>query len=101
MAYLNSLRYFEPTGTAREGATVFAERGCARCHGSKGEGTASGQVLRGRGDVYNTISLATSLWNHGPAMYRQAKKLSVPWPRLEDNDPGDLIVFLNSAREKP
>ncbi len=101
MAYLNSLRYFEPTGTARAGAAVFSERGCARCHGTNAEGTASGEVLRGRGEVYNSISLATSLWNHGPAMYRQARKLSVPWPRLEDSDPGDLTAFLNSTQPKP
>lgn len=101
MAYLNSFRYFEPTGTARVGATVFAERGCARCHGTNAEGTASGHVLRGRGDVYNSVSLATSLWSHGPAMYREAKKLSVAWPRLEDSDLGDLIAFLNSPQEKP
>src|SRR5262249_6831954 len=32
------------SGTAREGATVYAARGCARCHGSKGAG-GPGPVL--------------------------------------------------------
>lgn len=100
MAYLNSLRYFEPTGTAGAGASHFAERGCARCHGARAEGTASGPALRGRGGDYNTVSLATALWSHGPEMYRQTQKLSVAWPRLETSDLGDLIAFLNSPPER-
>lgn len=101
MAYLSSLRYFEPTGTAVVGSAVFSQRGCAHCHGSNAEGTPSGPVLRGRGDVYNSISLATALWSHGPEMYRQTQKLSVPWPKLEESDLGDLIAFLNAPSEKP
>ena len=33
LAFLASLRYFEPTGSAVTGAQVFSERGCAACHG--------------------------------------------------------------------
>jgi cytochrome c len=37
-AFLASLRYVEPTGSALVGAKVFSDRGCASCHGEKGEG---------------------------------------------------------------
>jgi len=101
LRFLASLRYFEPSGSAFLGERVFGERGCARCHGSKAEGTREGPALRAGSDAFTTVSLATALWRHGPAMWARAEKLGIPWPTLEATDVGDLIAFLNdSARKK-
>ena len=43
--------------------------------------------------------MAAALWRHGPAMYRRAQDLGVPWPMLAEKDVGDLIAFLNTAPE--
>jgi cytochrome c len=54
------------SGTAREGATVYVARGCARCHGSNGAG-GPGPVLVGppggnRGIV--SYAFAPLLWSY-------------------------------------
>src|SRR5437016_10302342 len=35
------------SGTPAQGATVYAERGCAACHGEKGSGGSAGPLVGG------------------------------------------------------
>ncbi len=99
VAFLSSLRYFEPVGSPLVGQTSFAERGCDHCHGAQGQGTRLGPTLRGGGRVTTSITLATALWGHGPNMYKRAQELGRPWPTLTEADVGDLVAFLNSEEE--
>ena len=101
IGFLHTLRYFEPGGSPPVGEMLFAIRGCGECHGARGEGTSLGPGIRGRGVVFSSVSLATSLWRHGPAMYQRAREHRHPWPMLKESDVGDLVVFLNSAAESP
>ncbi len=93
IAFLYSLRYFEPAGSPEAGKTLFEKRGCARCHGPVGQGTSFAPQVRGRG--LTTLTFAEALWRHGPAMYERMKTMSQPWPTLEETDVGDLVAFLN------
>lgn len=100
MAFLAGLRYFERTGSIKTGASLFTQRGCANCHGPQGEGTSKGPRLRGNGQGFGTIALATALWSHGPEMYQRTKSLGLPWPRLGEADLGDLIAFINASPQE-
>ena len=95
LQFLISLRYHEPTGSPFLGERVFGERGCARCHGGRAEGTREGPQLKAGADAFTTVSLASALWRHGPAMRTRAERLGIAWPTLEAGDMGDLISFLN------
>ena len=101
VAFLYSLHYLEPPGSPQIGASVFEWRGCARCHGTRADGTRSAPPLRGRGVVYTSTRLATNLWRHGNQMVRQSRELGQPWPELKESDIGDLLAFLNSPLEEP
>jgi len=96
LAFLASLRYFEPTGSPFVGERVFAERGCAGCHGTAAEGTGNGPKLRARADAFTTVSFTTALWRHGPRMIDRAEAMGVTWPTLQPTDVGDLVSFLNA-----
>jgi len=96
LAFLASLRYFEPTGTAAVGAKVFADRGCAACHGSLAEGTASGPPLKAGAAPFTAVSFTAALWQHGPNMVDRSIKMGMPWPTLQPTDIGDLVSFLNA-----
>jgi mono/diheme cytochrome c family protein len=100
LRFLASLRYFEPTGSPFLGQRVFAERGCASCHGPSAEGTRNAPKLRAGADAFTMVSFATALWSHGPAMNTRAEKLGIPWPSLEPGDIGELISFLNDPGRK-
>ena len=99
LAFLYSFRYAEPGGSANLGQVLFAGRGCDRCHGRLATGTREAPALRGSGKNFTSVSMAAALWRHGPAMYRRAQDLGVPWPMLAEKDVGDLITFLNTAPE--
>ena len=49
-------------------------------------------------DAFTTVSLASALWRHGPAMRVHADRLGIAWPTLEAGDMGDLISFLNDRK---
>ena len=53
-----------------------------------------------RARLLNSMSLAAALWRHGPEMYRKTQLLGIPWPKLEENDLGDLFAFLNEDQRK-
>jgi cytochrome c2 len=98
-AFLSSLHYFEPAGSALIGRTIFSQQGCSRCHGAGAEGDRLGPGLRGRGKSFTTITLATALWNHGPQMHKRTQELKIQWPTLAETDIGHLLSFLNSPLE--
>jgi mono/diheme cytochrome c family protein len=97
--FLYSLRYQEPSGSPHVGASIFAWRGCADCHGARAQGTERGPALRGRGQPYTAVRLANNLWRHGASMYEQSRKAGQSWPMLQDSDVGDLLSFLNTPVE--
>lgn len=96
LAFLASLRYFEPAGSPYVGEQVFADRGCAGCHGAAAEGTGNGPKLRPRPIAFTTVSFTTALWRHGPRMVDRAEAMGVTWPALKPTDVGDLVSFLNA-----
>jgi mono/diheme cytochrome c family protein len=96
-SFLASLRYYEPAGSRFVGERVFAERGCARCHGPKGDGGQLAPPLRKGHEAYTTVSLTTALWRHGPKMVDRLNEAGIPWPLLKPADVGDLISFLNTT----
>jgi cytochrome c2 len=99
-AFLASLRYYEPSGSALVGERVFTERGCAHCHGPGAQGTKLGPQLRSSSEAFTTVSFTTALWRHGPHMMDRAEESGQPWPVLQPGDIGDLVSFLNGPARK-
>ncbi|MFB3815906.1 MAG: c-type cytochrome [Terriglobales bacterium] len=100
IAFIYSLRYLEPGGSPHVGESVFNWRGCSRCHGDRAEGAKGGPPLRGRGQNFTAVRLASILWRHGARMYQQNQKLGQNWPELEPTDIGNILAFLNSPVEE-
>ena len=79
LVFLASLRYYEPAGSPFLGERLFAERGCAQCHGPAAEGTKSAPKLRSRGIHLTAVSFSTALWAHGqkPGFYTMTDVLGL------------------------
>jgi mono/diheme cytochrome c family protein len=95
-AFLARFRYFESEGSRETGEVIFRDRGCAGCHGTRGEGTHQAPTLRAAGRSVTLVTLATALWSDGPRMYRRFRELGQPWPTLKESEVGDIVAFLNS-----
>ena len=99
IAFLYSVRYFDLAGSPVIGKQVFSDRTCSRCHGEGGAGGEYGPRLRGRGRVLTPVTFARAMWVHGPRIYELTRELGMDWPKLEENDLGHLLVFLNTPPE--
>jgi mono/diheme cytochrome c family protein len=97
ITYLFAIRYFERPGDARVGADVYS-RSCAKCHGDEAEG-AEGPDLQHLGTGTSAVFLASTLWNHGPQMYDEARDRGLEWPLFQGHEMHDLISYLRSLEQ--
>lgn len=97
VAFLFTLDYFDPPGNAEAGRRLFTERRCVVCHQVGGTGGVVGPSLDFLKQYGTPIFLATSMWNHGPAMSEAMKAKGIPRPTLKDTELRDLIGYINSA----
>jgi mono/diheme cytochrome c family protein len=96
ISFLYSVRYSDLGGSAVIGRDLFTQRKCSQCHGADARGGEVGPNLR-KGDKLRTpVTLALSLWSHGPHMYDKAQELGLGWPTLNEGDLNHLLAFLNS-----
>ena len=88
----------EISGNAELGWGVFQSR-CMPCHSVRGQGGSVGPELGPESDLpLTTAQFASVLWNHAPAMLRQARENRISPPVLQGNDMADLRTFLASLR---
>lgn len=86
-------------GDPATGQALFQSKGCALCHLPDSSGKRIGPDLSTQGAWYMTATqIAGEMWNHGPAMWERMRGLSIPVPRLEDNEMADLIAYLYLLR---
>jgi cytochrome c2 len=95
VAYLFAQRYFEKEGNAARGARVFETKGCASCHERLRRETGAPDLTMAN-ERYSPITVAASLFRHGPAMLERMEKQNVSWPRFTAAEMEDVIAFLNS-----
>jgi hypothetical protein len=86
------------TGSPQAGKTDYVRDGCTTCHGSEGQGTRHGPVLRIAGGFFNSVTLAAKLGKSEHKMYQRARSLKVSRPSLAEGELNDLVSFLNNFR---
>ena len=92
------------SGTPAQGATVYAERGCALCHGEKGTGGPSGPLVGGgpldRADR-DPVKLIGNYWPYATTIFDFTRR-AMPWasPKtLTDNDVYALTAYILSLNK--
>jgi mono/diheme cytochrome c family protein len=96
LAYLFTVRYFEPNGSARRGAALLKDKGCLACHSVNGKGTAGGVDFARSTVVGTPAALTASLWNHSRAMEAEAEKRRIALPELRGAELADISAYLAS-----
>ncbi len=91
VAYLFSMRYFDEPGDVERGKKVFAQKQCNLCHGKGGKMVS----LAGMKGKISPIFMAQAMWNHGPGMLEQMRKLKISWQEITGKEMVDLMEYLN------
>ena len=87
------------SGTPAQGATVYAERGCALCHGEKGSGGPGGPLVGG-GSLNSTdrdpVKLIGNYWPYATTIFDFTRR-AMPWQQpktLTDNEVYALTAYI-------
>ncbi len=91
------VRFLQPPNP-NTGRRLFAAKGCARCHGSSGGGTAFGPDLRTATQRLRVSEIAGELWNHSSQMAEAMRARGISFPRFQGNEMADVIAFLYYMR---
>src|SRR6201997_3203146 len=87
------------SGTSAQGAEVYAERGCALCHGDKGSGGPSGPLVGG-GPLNSTdrdpVKLIGNYWPYATTIFDFTRR-AMPWQQpktLTDDEVYALTAYI-------
>ncbi len=102
LAYLSSLSRSRP-GDLKAGAETFTAKGCTGCHSTiaAADSTATsstGPNLTRLQESLTPVSIARTMWNHGPAMLQQMESSSIPWPLFNGKELADTLAYLESIQ---
>lgn len=92
VAYLSTVQYFQPTGSAGAGRAHLESRGCLGCHSLDGRGTKGGVDLAKVVDLDSKAAVIAALWNHGNVAPRTAADIT-RWPKLTARQAADIAAF--------
>jgi len=92
ISHLYFLSFVGRPGRPREGAALFAEKGCAGCH----RGTSAAVDLAGSSVAADSTALSAAMWNHAPEMHTLMAERAVAWPKFEVGEMEDLAAYLRT-----
>ncbi len=93
-AYLYFLKFFDESGDATRGRSIFNEKGCSSCHPLSGKGNEGEPGLDQFPQNISPVFLTQSIWNHGPVMIAHMVKLGMKWPVFEGTEMMDLLDYI-------
>jgi len=95
-AFLYTARYLDERGDPNKGDLLFREKGCGRCHALRGGGGRIRPDLGALEGVDTPIRWTEAMWNHAPAMEKDAERLHIPWPVFEGHEMNDLLAYVRA-----
>ena len=99
-AYLFLSRYDGRQGDVARGELTYREKGCASCHGDRGEGNV-GPALRPVAAGQPKEMVVQQMWNHAPEMGVKMSTYGVPWPHVDADEMAHLFAFLTGWKPEP
>ncbi|MBI3697230.1 MAG: c-type cytochrome [Acidobacteria bacterium] len=101
-AYLYSIRYFDRSGDAARGKTMFTVKKCSTCHAiAAAEGQRRGPPVEQWPAIADRIRWTQHMWNHAGAMMEEMEKAGVPWPTFTLQEMIDLLVYVRNLPNRP
>jgi cytochrome c2 len=91
-------RIFMRPGSPEIGRQHFQDKKCIACHRVFDVGRAIGPDLTQSTFHKTATSIATVMWNHGPAIWEKMTELGLTRAGFEENEMADLTAFLYFLR---
>lgn len=89
---------FMKPGNPAAGESLFAGKGCVKCHSIYDRGGKVGPDLSRRDLFKSANEIAAAMWSHGPVMWSKMAQTGIQQPKFKDNEMADVIAFLYFVR---
>lgn len=88
-----------PAADSQRGEELFQTQGCIQCHAINGRGGKEApdpgrRIARG----YTPALLASTMWNHAPAMWSVMRRQGIERVDLDSQQAADLLALFTSSR---
>jgi mono/diheme cytochrome c family protein len=97
IAFVYTAQYFDESGDAKRGETLFRAKSCAACHSVGGQGATQAPPLDPLRRANSPVIVAAAMWNHAPAMNEAFRQQRVTRPSLNGKELLDIIAYVVSA----
>ncbi len=97
IAYLYYLRYLGEPGDLYRGKILIKEKSCLACHSIDEKGGDRAPAFDKLAKYISPLYMAQALWNHGPEMEKQIKKMGLKRPKFEKGEIVDLSAYIREA----
>lgn len=94
VAFLFTAQYFDDSGDARRGETLFRAKSCVACHSVGGQGGTQAPVLDPLKRANSPVIVAAAMWNHAPAMGEAFRQQRVARPTMSGKELLDIIAYV-------
>jgi mono/diheme cytochrome c family protein len=96
LPFIYILGYFDPPPDVERGERIYDRSPCKSCHGERGEGSV-GPSLASVASGASAVELAAGIWNHGPAMARETRRLGLAFPAFAGSELLDMVGYLRTV----
>jgi len=98
-AYIRSFgrsaeRIYAQPGSPRNGEKLFIQKRCIECHSVTPQGDPTRANLRARLIKGSLMTIAGTMWNHGPKMWADMARRGIPMSSLTTEEMSDIIGYL-------
>jgi len=98
-AYIRSFgrsveRIYAQPGSPRNGEKLFAAKRCIECHSVTPQGDPTRANLRARLIKGSLMTIAGTMWNHGPKMWADMARRGITVSSLSPEEMSDIIGYL-------
>jgi len=94
VAFIFTAQYFDDSGDAKRGETLFRGKSCVACHSVGGQGGTVGPPLDPLKRANSPVIVAAAMWSHAPKMNEAFRQQRITRPVLEGKELLDIIAYV-------
>lgn len=100
VAFVFTAQYFDESGDAKRGETLFRAKSCVACHSVGGQGGTQAPALDPLKRANSPVIVAAAMWNHAPGMNEALRQQRIARPTLDGKELLDIIAYVvTTARD--
>ncbi len=101
ISYLYYLRYLGTPGSVARGEQYVQSKGCLSCHSVGADHRSKlGPQLDGLNKYASPIYVVQAIWNHGPEMLEEMRRIGIVRPKFTGQEIADIGAYIRAVNPR-